>query len=1052
MRTTITTALAVILILAQSKTLSGEENGNISDKARLQQALFAEEAERDLAKAARGYELLVEKYTAARQIGVSALYRLAEVRRKQNSNDEAAKLYLRIASEFPETPEARLSRENLSALGVGLPASPKRIPDDPDETKELRRLMMLARNSPERIWEEVPLALNDKGNQTTSPLSKAGRRGWLRVVAFLAEHHKKTGRKQRELDLALYSAARAGQVESCRLLKKNGATLEIAKHALVEAIENNHQAVGDWLLAQGVDINTPGQGRVKNLEHRKITLFDPYSGEERAENEYVWCLLTPLGAAIAADDPEWIDRLLKLEADVNHQGTKDRSVDISPLSLACWKGHAPLVKRLLDLGADPNCPDRDLGLAGRVRRPASPADGWLPLHYAADKPEIVALLMAAGADARSADAEGFTPLHAAAYLNSANSCELLLKAGAVIDPAARLSWLGDKSWTPAMLASAHANQEDGGAAAKEVIQMLIKHGADTVPDDFAPRDLVDLCPVIKLRVWLAEMIRYPEIARAKGISVVLPAGLSKHLLVAHPADGSAPPTLAEVLLGWFEAMAIEGTQNYQIEIGAIRRATESGQFQRIPFKVTDLASHPKLQWGDIIEFLPVDMEAAAYVRPWTSKKGPTHVRSTLVGLDPEIYLKLFTQMEVNVTIAWPDRPRQVLSLRGGLWIYDPGSAEAPLVSPRALHKLLGGLPAQSLRLTRSEKHGGGVVDIPKDQYLPSGIRFLDGDVLTVGAIDPAKARKFREENIQLIEPKSGFRWAQGAPVNAGPEVTEGGFVKPAVYPTLFQFLTEFYLPLETFELESMSEILSKENDFKKWSAEEIAHAVRLSGVAPWVTIRHPDLREIWIDRLSGERIRFPLAELMAQINADTPDDFFRKSDIELQAGDLVEIRLLPDSGKDAWKGFDLKTTRFIQKALTYDFRRGETFDDGFSHRVQWTAPHWFETSAGPVAVGQTDDKPFIMEVNEFGRKRVKEKFKWGLEERWLRQGVLVQEKQGRHILTPKCRMAGSGDHFYGSLHSGFDDRGLLKSLRPQLNPSRGRTAPSHRPRYVPRPR
>lgn len=83
MRTTITTALAIILILAQFSTLSGEEVGKPTDKVRLQQALFAEEAERDLPKAAREYELLVEEYTAARRIGLSALYRLAEVRRKQ---------------------------------------------------------------------------------------------------------------------------------------------------------------------------------------------------------------------------------------------------------------------------------------------------------------------------------------------------------------------------------------------------------------------------------------------------------------------------------------------------------------------------------------------------------------------------------------------------------------------------------------------------------------------------------------------------------------------------------------------------------------------------------------------------------------------------------------------------------------------------------------------------------------------------------------------------------------------------------------------------------
>jgi len=1055
MRTTITTALAMILILAQFSTLLGEEIGKPSDKVRLQQALFAEEAERDLPKAAREYELLVEEYTESRKIGLSALYRLAEVRRKQKRNDDAAKLYLRIASEFPETPEARLSRENLTAMGVGLPAAPKRIPDDPDETKELRRLMMLAKNSPERMWDEVPLALNNTGSQTTSPLSKAARRGWLRVVVFLAEEHKKSGRKQRELDLALYSSARVGQLDSCRLLVKNGATLEIAKSALIEAIQSNHQAVGDWLLKEGVNINTVGQGRLNNLDKRRYEGRDVYSGEEQVKLYNTSAILTPLSAAIAADDPEWIDRLLKLGADVNHQATEDWGVDISPLSIACWKGHAPLVKRLLDLGADPNEPDKLASFAKEIRQPASTAKGWRPLHYAAGKPEIVSLLLAAGADVQSADAEGFTPLHAAAFLNSAKSCAMLLEAEAPGDPAAKLSWLGDKEWTPIMLASAHANQEDGGTGAKEIIQILIERGADPTPEILAPRDLLDLCPVIKLRFWLAELLRYPELARTKGIAVAFPAGSTSHPLVAHPEAGSTPPSLAEALLGWVEPIRISGDHTYKLDRGTLRRATESGQFQKIPFEISDIDSHPELKWGDVIEFSPVEMGAPADAFRWTLPRGAVHLRSSPVALDPEAYLKLFAQVELMITIVWSDRPQQELTLRGGLRVYDPGRAEAPLVSPRALLGLLGESGKRILGITRSEKYGGGTIDVPMDQELTSGIRFLDGDVMTVSPIDPEEARNFRKGNIQLLEPKSGFRWGKWVPKDGGPSKEMSGTlintIKPAVYPTLLQFLTEFYLPLETFELQAMSERLNKEKDFKQWSPDEIARAVRLSGVAPWATIRHPDLREIWIERLGGARISFPLAELIAKTNEDTPDEFYHKADIELQPGDIVEIHLLPDRGKEAWKGFDPKTTNFIQKALTYDFRRGDTVEDGFPHRVQWMPSHWFETSAGPIAVGETGDKPFLMDVNEFALARPGEGFKWGLKERWLRQDVLIQESLGRRNMSGKSRMGGSGNGFSWPRHGGIDGHGLLQSLRPRLIRSRISSSRPPSPRRVPVP-
>jgi hypothetical protein len=140
------------------------------------------------------------------------------------------------------------------------------------------------------------------------------------------------------------------------------------------------------------------------------------------------------------------------------------------------------------------------------------------------------------------------------------------------------------------------------------------------------------------------------------------------------------------------------------------------------------------------------MEAPADVFPWTLRRGELHVRSSSVALDPEAYLKLFSQMELKITIAWSARPRQENTLRGGLRVYDAGRAEAPLVSPRALLNLLGGSATQTLRITRSEEHGGGTIDVARDRDLAGGIRFLEGDVMTVGMIDPEEANKIRKKH------------------------------------------------------------------------------------------------------------------------------------------------------------------------------------------------------------------------------------------------------------------------------------------------------------------
>ncbi|MCB1097118.1 MAG: tetratricopeptide repeat protein [Verrucomicrobiae bacterium] len=71
-------------------------------KSLLQQGLFAEEAEGKLEKAAASYQQIIDDYDAARAFAVAAIYRLAEVRRKQEQNDQAAQLYQRILAEFAD--------------------------------------------------------------------------------------------------------------------------------------------------------------------------------------------------------------------------------------------------------------------------------------------------------------------------------------------------------------------------------------------------------------------------------------------------------------------------------------------------------------------------------------------------------------------------------------------------------------------------------------------------------------------------------------------------------------------------------------------------------------------------------------------------------------------------------------------------------------------------------------------------------------------------------------------------------------------------------------
>src|SRR3954466_6616444 len=129
---------------------------------------------------------------------------------------------------------------------------------------------------------------------------------------------------------------------------------------------------------------------------------------------------------------------------------------------ACAAGEIERVERLLELSA-----------SGAVEGPAINAystDGWTALHLASffGHPKISELLIARGADvtARSTNANGNTPLHAALAGNHKFVAAVLLGAGADVNAA------DAAGWRPLHIATANNNMD--------AIKTLIAQGADVV--------------------------------------------------------------------------------------------------------------------------------------------------------------------------------------------------------------------------------------------------------------------------------------------------------------------------------------------------------------------------------------------------------------------------------------------------------------------------------------------------------------------------------------------------------------------------------------------
>eukprot|EP01031_Cornospumella_fuschlensis_P012792 gene12792-15637_t len=84
----------------------------------LQTGLMAEEADGDLAKAAGAYESLIQAGEGQQKLIATGLYRLAEVRRKQDKKEEAIQLYQRLVREFAgQELLVKLAKENLTTMG-----------------------------------------------------------------------------------------------------------------------------------------------------------------------------------------------------------------------------------------------------------------------------------------------------------------------------------------------------------------------------------------------------------------------------------------------------------------------------------------------------------------------------------------------------------------------------------------------------------------------------------------------------------------------------------------------------------------------------------------------------------------------------------------------------------------------------------------------------------------------------------------------------------------------------------------------------------------------
>src|SRR2546426_671561 len=229
----------------------------------------------------------------------------------------------------------------------------------------------------------------------------------------------------------LMFAAREGDLEIARTLIAAGADLNAiagdGKDALGLAIFNGQYELASFLIDNHANVNHPDAQRFTPLfwavDRRNMEL---------GTNGFPWTVTT--------DPLPLIKKLLEAGADPNvivndtprgrNRNASPRIVFASALHRAAFAGDVELSKLLLRYGADPHAisSDRESMLEAAAGLALIP--GYQLSHPNAERVELSKLLVELGEDVNWADAYGITPLMAAANLGNTPLVQYLVDQGA----------------------------------------------------------------------------------------------------------------------------------------------------------------------------------------------------------------------------------------------------------------------------------------------------------------------------------------------------------------------------------------------------------------------------------------------------------------------------------------------------------------------------------------------------------------------------------------------------------------------------------------------
>lgn len=306
--------------------------------------------------------------------------------------------------------------------------------------------------------------VNAKERQQQTAIMWAAAEGHTEVVQALIDAKADFRTPLESGFTPLLFAVRAGHIETAKALIAGGADVteamrpkkRVAKGVnpgtspLILAVENGHFDLAVELLKAGADPNDDRSGYTPL--HTLTWVRKPNRGDGEDGDP-------PPEESEAMSSLEFVRQLVKHGAKVNFRLKRGKSGrgrlnerGATPFLLAADTADLPLMKLLIELGADPSLPNID----GATPLLAAAGLGTLaPGEEAGTEQEAleaVKYLLKLGGDVNIVDKNGETAMHGACYASFPKMVELLAEHGADITLWNRKNKYG---WTPLLIAQGH---------------------------------------------------------------------------------------------------------------------------------------------------------------------------------------------------------------------------------------------------------------------------------------------------------------------------------------------------------------------------------------------------------------------------------------------------------------------------------------------------------------------------------------------------------------------------------------------------------------------